>query len=239
MAFQEKRTAPAAAFGSALGLVLVAQLLFAVAAVAQDGQAQDRDAEAASGAELFQLCAQCHGEDGGGNKLYLAPAIAGLDEWYVEMQLNEFRNGYRGLHFDDIGGMRMRPMAMTLRSETELKNVAAYVAQMPKTSPAKTLEGDVDNGKQLYVLCGACHGQQAEGMEAQKAPALTHLDDWYLVEQLMKFKLGIRGTRPGDPYGVLMGPNSPMALTLKTDQSVRDVVAYILTLRAADHAAAK
>ena len=27
-----------------------------------------------------------------------------------------------------------------------------------------------------------------------------------------------------------MGPNSPMALTLKTDQSIRDVVAYIMTL---------
>jgi cytochrome c oxidase subunit 2 len=209
---------------------LVMTLTLAAEASAELGDAPDL----AKGAEVFQLCAQCHGSDGAGNKLFLAPAIAGIDQWYVEMQLGEFRTGFRGLHFDDIAGMRMRPMSLTLRSDDELRDVAAYVSQLPKTKPAKTLDGDQDAGKQLYTLCAACHGPTAAGIEAMKAPALAHLDDWYLVEQLMKFKLGIRGTRPGDPYGVLMGPSSPMALTLKTDQSVRDVVAYILTLEASD-----
>ena len=36
---------------------------------------------------------------------------------------------------------------------------------------------------------------------------------------------------PKDPTSLLMGPTSPMAITLKTEQSVRDVVAYITTLR--------
>ncbi len=204
---------------------LVANLSFAAIAVAEQGVP---DLE--NGAELFQLCAQCHGEDGSGNKLFLAPAIAGLDDWYVEMQLNEFRTGLRGLHFDDIAGMRMRPMSITLRTDADIKDVTAYVAQLPKTIPAKTLDGNADAGKALYTLCGACHGPTAQGIAAMKAPALSNLNDWYLVEQLTKFKMGIRGTRPGDPYGVLMGPSSPMAVTLKTDQSVRDVVAYIVTL---------
>jgi cytochrome c oxidase subunit 2 len=186
----------------------------------------------ANGAELFELCAQCHGAEGQGNKLFLAPAIAGFDQWYIEMQLAEFQNGLRGLHFDDISGMRMRPMSMTLRTDADIKNVSAYVASLPKADPQPTLEGNVETGKALYVLCAACHGPTGDGIEPMKAPALNHIDDWYLVLQLEKFKTGVRGTRPGDPYGVLMGPNSPMAVTLKTDESVRDVVAYIMTLNA-------
>lgn len=204
---------------------LVLSIVFSAPLSAEEGEP-----DLAKGAELFQLCAQCHGSQGQGNKLFLAPAIAGLDRWYVEMQLGAFRQGLRGLHFDDIAGMRMRPMSMTL-AENEVAPVAAYVAQLPKTTPARTLEGDVQAGKQLYTICAACHGPEGKGNQAQKAPPLAHLDDWYLVEQLMKFKMGIRGTRPGDVYGVLMGPNSPMATILKTDESVRDVVAYIQTLR--------
>jgi cytochrome c oxidase subunit 2 len=218
----------------ALVTTLAVSSLALVTVVAAEASDLDLDKDLDKGAELFQLCAQCHGGDGAGNELYLAPAIAGLDAWYVEMQLEEFRQGLRGLHFDDRAGMRMRPMSLSLRSDEELVNVAAYVAQMAKTTPPKTLEGNAGSGKSLYVLCAACHGPAGQGIEAMKAPALVNLDDWYLVEQLTKFKAGVRGTRPGDPYGVLMGPSSPMAKILDTDQSVRDVVAYILTLQAAN-----
>jgi cytochrome c oxidase subunit 2 len=201
-------------------------ITFAALATAEAEEAVDL----ANGAELFELCAQCHGEAGHGNRDFLAPAIAGFDTWYVEMQLGEFRSGLRGRHFDDLAGMRMRPMSMTLRTEQELRDVAAYVASLPKSDPEPTLEGDAEAGKALYTLCGACHGETADGIAPMKAPALNHTHDWYLVEQLQKFKAGVRGTAPGDPYGVLMGPQSPMALTLKSEQSVRDVVAYIMTL---------
>lgn len=185
----------------------------------------------ANGKELFELCQQCHGQEGHGNSDFLAPAIAGFDAWYLEMQLDEFRTGLRGLHFDDIAGMRMRPMSLTLRTDQDVKNVVAYVAGLPKADPQPTLEGgSAEAGKAFYTLCAACHGPTGDGIEPMKAPALNHVDDWYLVVQLEKFKSGVRGTRPGDSYGPLMGPNSPMAATLKTDQSVRDVVAYIMTL---------
>ena len=120
-----------------------------------------------------------------------------------------------------------------LRTDADVKDVSAYVASLPKVQPARTVEGNVETGKALYTLCAACHGPNGDGIEPMRAPALNHVDDWYLVHQLEKFMAGVRGTRPGDPYGVLMGPNSPMALTLKTDQSVRDVVAYIMTLESA------
>jgi cytochrome c oxidase subunit 2 len=187
-------------------------------------------ADLARGEELFELCAQCHGSAGEGNRDYLAPAIAGLSSWYIDMQLSEFQTGLRGLHFDDIAGMRMRPMSFTLRGDEDVRDVAAHVATLEKADPKPTLEGNAAAGKPLYVLCAACHGPTGDGIEAMKAPALNHIDDWYLVEQLTKFKAGVRGTAPGDPYGVLMGPSSPMALTLKDEQDVRDVVAHIMTL---------
>ena len=53
-------------------------------------------------AELFELCVQCHGSVGQGSQLALAPAIAGLSEWYVKAQLEKFKAGHRGLHPDDL-----------------------------------------------------------------------------------------------------------------------------------------
>ena len=35
-------------------------------------------------AELYDGCAQCHGASGEGNSAIGAPAIAGLDRWYVK-----------------------------------------------------------------------------------------------------------------------------------------------------------
>ena len=183
------------------------------------------------GEALYDLCAQCHGSEGHGNAEYLAPAIAGLEQWYIETQLKKFRAGLRGLHFDDISGMRMRPMSLTLRSEEDVTAVAAYAASLPDYQPERTVKGDVQAGKSLYVLCAACHGQNGEGMQAMSSPSLNQSSDWYLVSQLNKFKAGVRGTNPKDPTSLLMGPTSPMAITLKTEQSVRDVVAYITTLR--------
>ena len=187
-------------------------------------------ADLGRGAQLFELCAQCHGPEAQGNAMFLAPSIAGLDKWYIEMQLHEFRKGFRGHQFDDISGMRMRPMALTLYGEKDVVDVAAYVASLPRANPKRTLPGDPEAGKALFTLCAACHGANAQGTEAMKAPPLYSLNDWYLVAQLEKFKAGIRGTQPGDPYGVLMGPNSPMAATLRTDEQVRDVVAHIASL---------
>src|SRR5262245_19734440 len=71
----------------------------------------------APAAELFQLCQQCHGETALGNQPVNAPSIAGLPQWYIDSQLKKFKAGGRGTHFDDITGMQMRPMAMSLHND--------------------------------------------------------------------------------------------------------------------------
>ena len=95
----------------------------------------------ARGERLWALCTQCHGETGDGNSEYLAPAIAGLPQWYGERQLGKFRDGVRGTHFDDIAGMRMRPMALSLRTDDDVKKVVVYLASLPAQHPAPELSG--------------------------------------------------------------------------------------------------
>ncbi len=84
--------------------------------------------------------------------------------------------------------------------------------------------GDAVQGKQLYALCAACHGPNAEGISALNAPANAGQDPWYMTRQLKNFKAGIRGAHPDDAFGAQM---RPMAMVLATDQQIADVVAYI------------
>jgi cytochrome c553 len=156
----------------------------------------------------------------------LAPAIAGLDQWYIEAQIQKFKSGIRGAHPDDVGGLRMRPMSRTLREADEVRAVSAYVAALPAARPATTLDGDATRGGALYAPCIACHGPTGEGMQALGAPSLTRTDDWYQLKQLKHFKVGIRGG-PGDGTGILM---VPMAATLPDEQAMKDVIAHIQTL---------
>lgn len=205
-----------------LGLGCIAALALALCAAPALAQDLER------GADLYRLCAQCHGANGSGNRSALAPAIAGLPEWYVQGQLHKFQAGGRGTHFDDVGGMRMRPMSMWLTTDEDDANVAAYVASMPRTYPKPQLEGgDPEVGKAKYVPCTACHGVNGEGNQALNSPPLVGASDWYLYTSLKNFKAGIRGTNPKDTTGALM---RPMSMTLADDQAILDVVAYIMTL---------
>ena len=72
-----------------------------------------------------------------------------------------------------------------------------------------------------------CHGPNAEGMEALKAPALNHQADWYMLHQLHKFKSGMRGAHPEDIYGSQM---RAMSLTLENEKAMLDVITYVRTL---------
>jgi cytochrome c oxidase subunit 2 len=181
------------------------------------------------GKALFALCIQCHGKHGGGNHKIKAPAIAGMELWYIERQLNNYKSGVRGLHPEDIPSLRMRPMARTLRYKDDVKNVAEYVSSLPRPKVKNMISGNIENGKTSYANCMACHGANGEGIQAMNAPSLSGLSDWYLVSQLRNFKSKIRGADPAkDPFGAMM---VSMAMTLADDQAIHDVVSYIKTLK--------
>ncbi len=206
-----------------------ARLALAAIACLIAGAAARADANE-RGEDLFRLCAVCHGEAAAGNEAVGAPAIAGMPAWYLEAQLNQFRDGNRGQHFDDIMGMRMRPMARTLMREGDVETVSAYVAALPPANPAPSVTGgDAANGKEIYTkICIACHGPGGEGNQQMMGAApFRRSSDWYLVRQIENFRAGIRGARPGDQGGALM---RPMIAQLKGEQDIKDVVAYITTL---------
>ena len=200
--------------------ILIAMLLV----IGLGGNAQAGDDR---GQVLYDLCKQCHGPDGGGMQLSLAPAIAGLDAWYVEAQLKMFKAGGRGLHADDLGGLRMYPMSLWLNSDEDISQVAAYVAGLPKVTQEPTIEGgDAAKGATAYTLCATCHGASGEGNKAMMSPPLAGMSDWYLITTLEKFKSGVRGTNPKNPMEMTM---RGMSLSLADEQAVKDVVAHIMT----------
>ena len=88
--------------------------------------------------DLYDGCVQCHGENGEGNQDLGAPAIAGLERWYIKAQLRKFKKSQRGWHLDDMAGKRMQPMALALDTDEKVDLVAAYVASLPRTNPAPT-----------------------------------------------------------------------------------------------------
>jgi cytochrome c553 len=200
-----------------------AALLLAGVAPALQGAAAEDD----RGAELFGLCAQCHGDQGQGNQQALAPAIAGLPAWYVEAQLGYFRNDGRGNHPQDIPGLHMRPMSRTLRSDEDVKLVAAFITGLPPVRPTPEVAGgDAQRGAGLYTVCAQCHGAAGEGNQALNSPPLRNMSDWYLVSAIERFKAGIRGANPKNPNAVMM---RGMAMSLADEQAIKDVVAYITT----------
>ncbi|MGH9679413.1 MAG: c-type cytochrome [Candidatus Acidiferrales bacterium] len=180
------------------------------------------------GQELFQNCLPCHQPDGSGNAAIGAPNISGMPVWYVQEELDKFREGARGMEFNDIEGMRMRPVAASLLSEEDVKLVAAYVGSMPQVRHEPTLPGDPKAGAALYATCAACHGNKGEGNVTLKAPQLAGVADWYLATELRKYRSGERGTSPLDREGHMM---RPMALTLPNEDAIRNVVAYIGILK--------
>lgn len=201
---------------------LITGILFAVSPTAYAG-------DAAAGKSLFPVCTACHGPTGLGNQAMNAPKLAGQEDWYIIKQMQLFQNNARGTAPGDMQGMQMAAMSKgpQLSSEAALQNLAAYIGTFPVEKPTATVVGDAAVGKGLYPVCAACHGDKAQGNEAMAGPRLAGQNDWYLVNQIKKFKVGQRGYHDMDHGGRQM---RPMSATLVDDQAINNVVAYINTL---------
>ena len=67
-----------------------------------------------------------------GNKELNSPRVAGMSDWYMVKQLQNFRNGYRGAHEDDVLGAQMVPFAKNLPDEQALLDVVTYINGLGK-----------------------------------------------------------------------------------------------------------
>jgi cytochrome c553 len=193
---------------------------------AASGAKPKKDNSAGRGKTLYMTCTPCHGEMGEGNPITKAPAIAGLESWYLKVQLKKFKDGVRGAHPEDVTGLQMRPMSRTLVSDKDVELVSDYIAGLPFKPAKATIKGDADKGKVAFAICATCHGANGEGNKQMNGPSLTKLQDWYIVAQLEKFKQGIRGTHHKDVAGMQM---RPMAQNLNAETR-KNLAAYIVSL---------
>jgi cytochrome c oxidase subunit 2 len=93
--------------------------------------------------------------------------------------------------------------------------------------PQLVQAADLAAGKAAYTVCAACHGQNAEGNRAMNAPKLAGQEAWYLERQLDDFRAGLRGTAPGDTFGMQM---RPMAMAVGDPTAQANLIAYITSL---------
>jgi cytochrome c553 len=107
----------------------VAAYIASLAPVRGDARLVDTDASA--GEQAFVMCVACHGVKGEGNQAVNAPPLAGMDDWYVALQLRKFRSGIRGGAPGDALGPIMAAMSMAIQPEA-VDDVSAYVHALPR-----------------------------------------------------------------------------------------------------------
>jgi cytochrome c oxidase subunit 2 len=182
-----------------------------------------------SGQASYAVCAACHGVNGEGNQALNSPKLAGLQDWYVERQLNHFKQGIRGGE-GDVNGAAMIGMASMLVDDAAVRDMAAYISTFPDIPSAPTItQASIEKGFDIYDRnCAACHLDSGSGTWYTDAPKLAGMSDWYFVTQISNFRAGIRGLHSSDPYGEQM---VSMATAMSGLEEIQDVAAYISTLR--------
>ena len=85
------------------------------------------EGDLAHGEKLYTVCAYCHGADGQGIEAMKAPRAAGINDWYIERQLQNFKTGIRGEHPTDHYGKQMTLMAEILQDDQSVKDIVAYI----------------------------------------------------------------------------------------------------------------
>jgi len=79
------------------------------------------------GRAIYTTCSVCHGAAGQGRWGTNAPRLAGMSDWYLERQLQYFKDGVRGSHADDIYGDQMAMLASALTANNAIQDVVAYI----------------------------------------------------------------------------------------------------------------
>jgi cytochrome c oxidase subunit 2 len=154
-----------------------------------------------AGQAQYAVCSACHGAEGEGNKAVNAPKLAGQEWTYLVRQLHNYKNGIRGTAEGDTLGQQMAGMAATLSNDQAVRDVVAYIQTLPDTKPETTITGDAENGERFYNTCQYCHGPEGQGYWTMNAPRLSGMSDWYMADQLRKFRDGMRGSHRLDLYG--------------------------------------
>ena len=83
--------------------------------------------DTANGAKIFRTCAACLHPSGHGVWSSNAPRLAGMTDWYLVTQLNNFKRRIRGGHEQDLHGAQMVAMARILVDDEAVNDIVAYI----------------------------------------------------------------------------------------------------------------
>jgi len=83
--------------------------------------------DTARGEVIYGTCLSCHGAEGQGIWSQNAPRLNGINDWYLARQLENYRQGIRGSHLQDLYGKQMSLMSIMLRDEEAVRDVVAYI----------------------------------------------------------------------------------------------------------------
>jgi len=139
-------------------------------------------------AQKAQICFSCHGPNGAStNEKY--PVIAGQQQYYLYLQLKDFKAGRRQ-------NAEMQPIAATLADE-DLMPLAEYFSQQRWPSltfqldPAKIAAGEAsaNSGE-----CSGCHLGGYNGTSS--VPRLAGQQVAYLQKTMLEFRSKTRNNQP-------------------------------------------
>lgn len=179
-----------------MGRVAMALLVLGVTAATAHADMIDM-----TGVEPWDVCGECHGVDGAGNRIKF-PRIAGQPVNYILKQLDDFRHKRRG---NDGGQMQV---AADELPEAELQRVAKWFAAQAPDWPEPTLAAPTDSARARMIAtegadgipaCLGCHSASSPQLYDRPfaAPRLAGQRDYYIAKQLADFRAGRRDNDPG------------------------------------------
>jgi len=178
-------------------LCTAAMVLFGAIIVNDRGRADMMDM---TGVEPWDMCGECHGLDGAGNRIKF-PRLAGQKPTYIVKQIEDFRAGRR----KNDGG-QMQKMATELK-EADIPRVADWFAHQSPPWPRITIDAEPDlaRARQLALFgadgmraCLSCHSAAQLGLldHPIEAPRLAGQRDFYIAKELTDYRAGRRSNDP-------------------------------------------
>lgn len=234
------------------------------AASASNNKAGNGTAAAEPGRAIFNgkgLCSTCHGVDGYRDRLpahlsqntrenivHLSPAPSDLRQASA-LTLTTDKQRFEAIRHGHLR-TAMYPLSKETLSDEEILALLPYLASIrgtvsdpaPATEPETALRGDAKNGRQLYHEiggCAVCHGidghlnrrppisaDLAKRLDRLPAPPANLRNPGTLKSRNDEDRF--RSIKLGHP-GTAMYPKN-----LLRDEDIRDLIAYLATLRGKD-----
>ncbi len=169
---------------------------------------------ALDGDDAVALCAACHGEAGAAPIDETYPFLAGQHQFYLYVQLKDFKSGLRG---SDI----MAPIVAEM-DKAQMMALAEYFSQ--QSWPATSYRADarlavVGETAATAGLCVQCHLGGYEG--GSRVPRLAGQQRGYLEKTMLDFKHRRR----------MNAPDKASLLATFSDQDIAAMARYLASLQ--------